>query len=342
MNFPSEQNSLKQNLLEENLKFMQIAFNFAKKHNGMTTSNPSVGCVIVKNNQIISCASTAISGRPHAESLALSKNLDFTDAILFTTLEPCSHVGKTPACVSHIIKSGIKQVFISVKDSDYRVNGLGIKMLEEAGIAVHCGLLAEEVFEFYKPYLTAKVRKKPFVTGKIACSLDGKISTFSGNSKWITSEIQRNFTNFIRHKYNGILVGGNTYKQDSPNLTCRIEGLTAFSPIKFLLSSSVKSAEGFNVVSGNLEEILAKMYSEFEINHLLIEGGAGVITEFLKQDLLDEIMLVQSPIFIGKDGKNCFEETGINLLNDVKKFTLKETFAIGGGIINILSYVRKL
>ena len=175
---------------------MQVALNLAKKHNGITASNPSVGCVITKDGKIISTATTAVSGRPHAESVALSLNYDFTGSSMFVTLEPCSHFGKTSPCVEKIIKAGIKQVFIGMQDPDTRVNGIGIETLKKAGIEVFCGLLEAEVKQFYKPYVFFKTNKRPFVTGKIACSMDGKIATFSHESKWITSPLQNTFTNF--------------------------------------------------------------------------------------------------------------------------------------------------
>jgi diaminohydroxyphosphoribosylaminopyrimidine deaminase/5-amino-6-(5-phosphoribosylamino)uracil reductase len=311
---------------------MQIAFNLAKKHGGLTSSNPSVGCVVVKDGKIISSASTEINGRPHAENIALSTILDAKGGDVYVTLEPCNHFGKTPPCVNSIISAGIKRVFIAVKDTDKRVDGGGINALKSAGIQVFEGIMEEEIKEFYKPYLTAKIRHSPFVSAKIVCSSDGKIATCTGESKWISDEKSREFSNYLRHKYNGILIGTETFKKDSPKLTCRTEGLLEFSPQKFLFSNSITKAEGFTVLKGTFKKVLTKMYEDFKINHLLIEGGAGVITNAINEDVVDEILIGYTPIFIGKDGKNCVDFTGIKELINAKKFNIKNTVQFGNTI----------
>ena len=315
---------------------MQIAFNLAKKHNGLTNSNPSVGCVVVKNNKIISSACTEIGGRPHAESIALSDFSKFDGCDLFVTLEPCSHFGKTPPCINFILKAKIKRVFIGVKDTDLRVNGNGILALKNAGVEVIEGVLEDEIKDFYTPYLKAKSRKSPFVSVKIVCSLDGKVATYSNNSKWISDKHSLQYTNFLRHQYDGILIGTQTYLSDNPSLTCRAEGLGEFSPKKFLLSNSIKQAQNYNIISGKFKNFLPKIYDDFGINHLLIEGGAGVITQAFEEGVVDEIFIAFAPFFIGKDGKNSVNFIGLNKVFDAQKFEFKNYFKCGDLIFSIL------
>lgn len=322
---------------ERKTKYMQVAFNLAKKYDGLTSSNPSVGCVVVKDDVIVSCATTAVGGRPHAENIALSGNLDLEGAVLFVTLEPCNHYGKTPPCVNSIINAKIRKVFISVKDPDKRVDGTGIEALLKANIEIETGIMEEEISRFYRSYLTAKNTKKPFVTAKIACSMDGKIASFTNDSKWISCEKARYFTNFLRHKYNGILIGGNTYRKDNPNLSCRIDGISQFSPMKIILSNTLSDIEGFTILGGKVEDILSKLYQDFHINHLLIEGGAGTITKFLEEDAVNEIIMIHAPFFIGSDGKNCIQSKGLEFVLNAKRYKILETFQVGECIFSTLS-----
>jgi diaminohydroxyphosphoribosylaminopyrimidine deaminase/5-amino-6-(5-phosphoribosylamino)uracil reductase len=317
-------------------KYMKVAFNLAKRHSGLTGSNPSVGCVVVKNGEIVSSASTEFGGRPHAENIALSKNGNFSGADLFVTLEPCNHFGKTPPCVQAILNAGVKRVFVGVRDTDKRVQGSGIDALKIENVEVFEGVMGAEISQFYKPYLSAKERKSPFVSAKIICSADGKIATKTGISKWISDAKSRTFTNFLRHKYDGILVGGETFRKDSPLLTCRTEGFEGFSPKRFVLSKSITQIEGFEVVNGDFASFLPSIYSDFGINHLLIEGGAGVVTKAILEDVVDEILIGHAPFFIGADGKNCFSLTGLENLVNSRRFKLKESFIFGDLSFNVL------
>lgn len=304
-------------------KFMHVALNLAKRHQGMTASNPSVGCIIVRDEKIIASAVTAKGGRPHAEKIALSHdNISFKGAEIYSTLEPCSHYGKTPPCTESIIEKGISKVFIGIKDKDSRVNGQGIKILQDAGIKVEVGVLAGPISQFYLPYIQAKTLKRPFVTVKIASSMDGKCAYYTGNTKWITCEKSRQFTNFLRYHYDAILVGRKTYQMDLPALTCRVPGLEEFSPQRFILSSTMDNIKGFNILNAPPHAIVDNLYKKLHINHLLIEGGGEVITSFLQAKLVDEIILMQAPIFIGENGK-----PSINL-KDIETESMTPTYKI--------------
>jgi diaminohydroxyphosphoribosylaminopyrimidine deaminase / 5-amino-6-(5-phosphoribosylamino)uracil reductase len=317
-------------------KYMEVAFNLAKKHSGLTHFNPSVGCVVVKNDKIISSAVTELGGRPHAENIALS-NVDAEGADLFVTLEPCNHFGSTPPSVFPIINAKIKKVFVAVKDLDLRVNGSGIEALKKANIEVilvEC--FEDKIREFYKPYLVAKFKKSPFVSAKIICSLDGKIGTCTGHSKWISSSNALKYTNFLRHKYDGILIGSNTYTQDKPSLNCRFQNLEPFSPKKFLLSNSIKEADGFFVINNKFKDFLPLLYNDFKINHLLIEGGAGVITQAMEENIIDEIIIGIAPFFIGIDGKPSIKSEGLKEVFNSNRFILKNYFQVEDMIFMIL------
>jgi len=223
---------------------------------------------------------------------------------MFVTLEPCAHFGKTPPCVDAIIQAGISHIVIGIKDPDSRVNGQGMEKLQNAGIKVEMMELPQ-IYELYKAYFVFKTQQRPLVTIKIASSLDGKIALANGKSKWITSENARQYTNFLRSRFNGILVGANTAKNDNPTLNCRINGLEEFSPKRFVVSKN--QFEGYQNVYGTTKEILEGLYQS-DMQSVLVEGGANLITQFIKDDLFDELMLVQAPIFIGNDGKNCIDD----------------------------------
>ena len=286
---------------------MQICINIAQQNFGRTGKNPSVGALILKDG-LIATGFTSCGGIPHAEVNAINnaKNLGINcnDAKMFVTLEPCAHFGKTPPCIDTIIQAGISHIVIGVKDPDSRVNGKGIEKLHNAGIKVEM-LEFPEIYELYKAYFVFKTQQRPLVTIKIASSLDGKIALANGKSKWITSENARQYTNFLRSRFNGILVGGNTVKHDKPTLNCRINGLEEFSPKRFVVSKN--QFEGYQNVYGTTKEILEDLYKN-DIQSLLVEGGANLITQFIKDDLFDELILVQAPVFIGNDGKSCIEE----------------------------------
>ena len=314
---------------------MNLALNLARKHNGLTGSNPSVGCVITKNGKILSTGITDYYGNPHAEFMAFSGNENFKGAEVYVTLEPCNHYGNTPPCTKNIINSGVSKVYIGVQDPDIRVNSSGIKALTESNIKVETGILENKIKEFYKPYIKARTQNIPFVTIKTVCSLDSKIATHTGDSKWIDSSKSRLHTNFLRSRYNGILVGTNTFEKDAPKLTCRIEGLEQFSPIKFLYSNSIKHAENFEIVKGDELEVLKQIY-KMGVNHLLIEGGSKIISGFLEKDLVDEIILIQAPIFVGNTGKDAISIKGIDFIKEAKNYKLKQSFIIDEVILNIL------
>ena len=322
--------------------YMQIAVQVGMENFGKTGTNPSVGAVIVRGD-IVATGVTSIGGAPHAEVNAIenAKNLgiDLKKSTLFVTLEPCSHYGKTPPCAMAIVEAKIPNVFFGFSDPDPRVNGNGVKFLRENGVNVEF-LSTDSIAKLHGGYSTFKTKNRPFVTLKIASSLDGKIALSNGDSKWITSESARRYTNFLRSKFDGILVGANTVRTDSPKLDCRIEGLEIFSPKKFVASKNIASTENFpeyTVVWGNIDEILFQI-KENGVQNLLIEGGANLITQFLKANLFDELILVQAPIFLGSDSKNAVENLELNQIPS-QNFELVLEKIFDGNSVRIFSNV---
>ena len=368
------------NLTQNDLKFVKYAIKMAKINLGNTAENPSVGCVIVKNNQIISAATTALYGRPHAEIIAINKVENkkmLVGATIYITLEPCAHYGKTNPCVLSIIKHQLAKVVICHQDIDNRVNGLGIKALQEANIEVV--LLdsfqeAKDKFFFY-----ATQQKKAWLTAKIATSLDGKIATQNWHSQWITSNQARQYGNWLRSKYQAIMVGANTIKQDNPRLDCRIEGLQHLSPIKIIVSTKLdfsfcetvftKPQTATYVITANHQQnnaklqkwladhqnnkaiflpinssglfdaelLLEELYKN-QINSVLLEGGAGLLTNFLQKNLLQELIWIRSNKIIGNDGLSAVQNLNCLFVADsLQNLTRTQFFTINEEVVEIFA-----
>lgn len=349
-------------------KFMAYALNLAKKNLGLTSPNPVVACVIVKNDEIISSGITAKTGRPHAEKIAIEKVANketLKDATIYVTLEPCSHFGQTPPCVDEIIKYGFAKVVIALKDCDKRVNGAGIKKLQDASIEVICGLLEQEALEINRAFFKAKQSGLPFVTLKLATSLDGKIATKNFDSKWITSEKSRLFAHHLRAINDAILVGANTIKKDDPSLDCRILGLEDFSPKRFIISNSLdfdlsakifqncekisttilssKNSKKFqNLVlcaeknnKVDLRNALEKI-CQSGVNSVLVEGGQNIATQFLKENLVDELVWIRSSKIIGNDGVAAIGDLNFTKISEVlTEFTKVEAKILEDDLVEI-------
>ncbi|MFN5351006.1 MAG: bifunctional diaminohydroxyphosphoribosylaminopyrimidine deaminase/5-amino-6-(5-phosphoribosylamino)uracil reductase RibD [Alphaproteobacteria bacterium] len=315
-------------------KFMQIAIQLAKNAKGQTGNNPSVGSVIVRDGKILATAHTGFGGTPHAETIALNRATSNTGATLYSTLEPCSHYGKTPPCVKAIIEAGIKEVVIGVDDKNPLVSG--VKELEKAGVKVTSGVLKNQAEELHNDFFKFIETGLPFVTVKVAVSLDGKIATKNGDSKWISGELARNYAHKLRSQNNAILIGGETYRKDNPELTCRLEGLEQFSPKKFVISKSLKQArEGFTILDGKkpLKELLKS------INHLrlLVEGGGGLITSLLKENLIDELILIRANKIMGNDGLSFVGDLDFKKIEQTFNFTKKTHFILQEDVVEVFN-----
>ena len=319
-------------------KIMNFAINLADNNKYLTGTNPSVGCVIVKKNKILSFATTNNGGRPHAESIALSKNKYNNGSTLYSTLEPCSHHGKTPPCTNAIIKNKVKKVYYSIEDKDFRTFNKTKKILKSKNIKAKSGLQKNKVYNLYKEYNYIRSNKAPYITGKIACSSNLNILQ---NKSPITNEHSRNVSHLLRFQNHAILTSYKTINTDNPKLNCRLNGLEKFSPkvividknlkikvnsfliknskknkliifhcskniskIKFLKKSGVKlifqKCENNSYL--NLKKISQKIY-KLGLHRLLIESGKDLMTNFLNENLLNEFYFFKSDKIISNGHK---------------------------------------
>lgn len=216
--------------------FLRLAFNLAEKNLGKTRNNPSVGCVIVKNNSVLSSGVTSINGRPHAEFNALNKNLNFNGSDMYVTLEPCTHYGLTPPCTQIIKKNKIKNVFYSFKDPDRRTFGKAKKDLLNSAINVK--RIEIDKNKFYKSYFLNKIKEFPFIDAKIAISKD--FNTISKKSKRITNNRSRNVSHLLRSRYDCIISTSKTINKDNALLNCRINGLKKNQPDLIIIDRDLK------------------------------------------------------------------------------------------------------
>ena len=231
-----------------NPKYMKRAIELAKKGIGYTNPNPIVGCVVVKNDEIISEGYHEKIGGFHAERNALTNcKEDTTGAELYVTLEPCCHYGKTPPCTEIIIEKNIKKVYVGSMDPNKLVAGKGVKILEENGIEVECGVLKDECDKLNEVFFHYITNKTPYVVMKYAMTMDGKIACENGDSKWVTGEKARETVQNMRKKYMGIMVGINTVLEDNPMLNCRIE--ENVNPIRIICDSNLKIPFESNIVN---------------------------------------------------------------------------------------------
>lgn len=327
--------------------YMKMCIELARKGAGYVSPNPLVGCVIVKDGEIIGTGYHEKYGGPHAEVNAIAdaeKNgYDVRGAELYTNLEPCSHLDKTPPCADLIIKKELGKVFVGMEDPYPQVNGKGIKRMRDAGIEVKVGILEKECRELNKFFLKYLLRSRPYVTLKIAQSIDGIIALKNFESKYITGDESRKYVHQLRSEYDAVLIGRNTALKDDPKLTVRdVEGrnplrfvldsamslpkkLHMFSeenkPDTYIFSSKLENEHEYNIVSCkeengviNLNDALKKMW-EKKINSVLVEGGANVFSQFIENGLFDDIYFFIAPKIIGS-GISPFETFTVPALSD--------------------------
>jgi len=285
---------------------MGAALALAGRGRGRTAPNPNVGCVIVRDDVVVGRGWTQPGGRPHAEAMALAEAGEKSrGATAFVTLEPCAHESpRGPACSNLLVAAGVARVVIALGDPDPRTNGAGAARLRAAGIEVTEGVRAEEARRSMAGFLTRLAKDRPFVTLKLATSLDGRIALASGESRWITGAEARAHTHLERARHEAILVGRRTMEIDNPRLDVRLPGLEDRSPRRLVLSSR-----------GELRS-LADIAKLGGINHLFVEGGAETAASFLRADLVDRLLLYRAPILIGGDGQPALGDIGLTRLGD--------------------------
>ena len=331
--------------------YMKLAINLARARKGLTGENPSVGCLIVKDDKIISIGQTGYNGRPHAESNAINNSFqNLEGAKMYVTLEPCNHYGKTPPCTKSIIRSGIKEVFYSINDIDNKVKGKSFKILTKKKIKVRRGLLRKEAIDLYDSYIVNRKYRVPYVTAKIAVSKNKLI--YSEKVKRITTLASDKLSHYLRFKNDGLMISSNTLNIDNPKLNCRLNGYEKYSPKRIILDKNLdirmntyiyKSAnnnntiifhhssnrskiktlrkKGINLIKSklnakkkfNLKTILKKLFS-LGIKNLLVEGGEKITKNMLKEKLINQFYLFESLKTLPKTKKNVIF-TSKNILN---------------------------
>lgn len=341
-------------------KYMRLAMQLAGNAIGRTSPNPLVGAVIVKDNRVVGCGWHRKAGTPHAEVHALNQAGELAQgADVYVTLEPCAHYGKTPPCAKALVEAKVKNVYGGLLDVNPKVAGKGFKILEDAGIHVEYGFLQDELRKQNEVFFKWIEHKKPFIILKAAMTLDGKIATATGQSKWITNETSRAYGYKLRDIYDGIMVGINTVIEDNPMLTARVDG--GKNPIRIVVDSSLKIDINANVVQDksaktiiattdkadkdkilklqaqdvdvivvdkdendkvDIEKLL-DILGQQNICSILVEGGATLSGSFVAKKLVDKVYFFIAPKIIGgKEAKTPVAGTGI--LNLQEALTLKD------------------
>ncbi len=341
--------------------YMRRAIALAERARGNTVTNPLVGAVVVRDNEIIGEGYHHYYGGDHAEVDAIKNACgSVSGATMYVSLEPCSHVGKTPPCAEALIEAGIGTVYTAMVDPNPKVAGQGMKMLQEAGIEVNVGVCEQEARRLNEAYIKYITTGMPFVIVKIAQTLDGKISDLHGYSKWITSDESRHRVHELRSQVDAVMVGGNTVRIDNPLLTSH--GVGNRNPLRIVLSrlGDLKSSlrifaenrDGLTVlITGNgsstlsariwevstngagylpLSDVLRRCAGE-KISSLLVEGGHQLFTSLIAEGLVDKYIFVVAPRLLGS-GTSAFEESEARDLKDSINLKTAEVVQVGGDI----------
>jgi diaminohydroxyphosphoribosylaminopyrimidine deaminase/5-amino-6-(5-phosphoribosylamino)uracil reductase len=363
------------------MDYMEVALSLAKLAQGQVNPNPAVGAVVVKNNIILSMGYTQPPGGDHAEIVALKQaGQEAHGATMYVTLEPHCHQGRTPPCTKAIIQAGISEVHFSVIDPNPKVAGKGQVELQQAGIKVYVGehaAQASEINETYNKYITTGL---PFVTAKFACSLDGKIATRSGDSKWITGEAARKQVQHIRYISDAVMTGANTIIVDDPRLTVRLAvkgGITHKQPLRIIIDGLGRTPPTARIfgepgrtmvvigdhVSNNTKKALQDIGAEImelpardglvdisqlmrilgqkEITSILVETGGILLGSLFDAGLVDKVIAFLAPIIIGgEEARPAVAGRGIDKLSDCSKLNNVKVERVGPDVM-VSGYVVK-
>jgi diaminohydroxyphosphoribosylaminopyrimidine deaminase / 5-amino-6-(5-phosphoribosylamino)uracil reductase len=288
---------------------MASALALSQRSVGITGTNPGVGCIIVRAAQVVARGWTQSGGRPHAEAMAVATNAgSLCDATVYVTLEPCAHQSdRGPSCADVLVAAKPGRVVIACFDPDPRTTGHGVARLRAAGIVVDVGILEADAKVQMQGFISRIEKGRPFVTLKLATSLDGCIAMADGTSRWITGAAARAHSHLVRARSDAILVGGGTYRADASKLDVRLPGLIDRKPQRIILSRNA-APDGW--------EVLAKpeAIADLGCNHLLIEGGAQTAAAFLRAGLVDQLLLYRAPILLGR-GLPCLGDIGLSSLD---------------------------
>lgn len=346
---------------------MRLALTLGQRGLGQVWPNPAVGCVIVKNGRVIGRGWTQPSGRPHAEVHALTQAGDAAKgATAYVTLEPCAHHGKSGPCANALVAAGIVRVVSAVVDPDPRVRGKGHAILRDAGVDVVEGILAADATTDHMGFFLKTTQNRPMVTLKLASSLDGRIATQTGDSRWITGPEARRSVHLMRARHDAIMVGRHTVVADDPDLSVRDMGLAERSPVRVVLDSRLQTPNGSRMVqtadqiplwvchldgsedangllsqhvegiactadkSGRLDvrNVLEQLAAK-GITRLMVEGGGQVAASLLQADCVDQIAMYSAGVALGAEGLPNIANMGISALKDAPRFDQVSVSTLG-------------
>jgi diaminohydroxyphosphoribosylaminopyrimidine deaminase/5-amino-6-(5-phosphoribosylamino)uracil reductase len=357
----------------EDLDHMRSALALARRGLGTAWPNPSVGCVVVRDAQVVGRAVTASGGRPHAEPRALEMaGKQAHGATAYVTLEPCNHWGQTPPCTEALIEAGVARVVVAMRDPDPRVNGEGLDRLRAAGVAVTEGVLEAEAHEVAAGFASRVLHHRPLVTLKLAATLDGRIATGGGESRWITGEPARRTAHALRGRHDAVLVGVGTVLADDPDLTCRIPGFRPTPVVRVVVDTHLRTSLTSRLVATaaesptwmliragtdpdrrravadlgvrvievadadagvDLGQGLAAL-AEAGLTQVLVEGGAKIAAAMLRADLVDRIAWFHAPSVMGADGWPAVQAFGVERLALMPRFARRGVQMVGDDMLS--------
>jgi len=351
---------------------MRSALALARRGLGSAWPNPAVGCVLVKDGTVVGRGWTQPGGRPHGETEALERAGEAArGATAYVSLEPCCHWGKTPPCTDALLAAGVTRVVVTVEDPDPRVSGRGIARLREAGVEVTTGVLADEARALNEGFFRRIDQGRPLVTLKLASTLDSRIATAEGESRWITGELARERAHLLRARHDAVMVGSNTVLTDDPELTCRLPGLADRSPVRIVVDGRLRVPLTANLVvtakatptwfvtlKGDAPERhrvfrdcgvelievpaagetvdLAAAFQELGkrgLTRVLVEGGAQLAAALLRAELVDHMAWFRAPRLIGGDGIPAITAFGIDKLAAMPRFERVSIENIGEDVL---------
>ncbi|HUC18919.1 MAG TPA: bifunctional diaminohydroxyphosphoribosylaminopyrimidine deaminase/5-amino-6-(5-phosphoribosylamino)uracil reductase RibD [Acetobacteraceae bacterium] len=358
---------------------MRAALGLARRGLGVTWPNPNVGCVLVREGRVVGRGMTAPGGRPHAETVALAMAGERArGATAYVTLEPCSHHGATPPCAEALIEAGVARVVAAQRDPDPRVNGAGLTRLAAAGITAEEGLLGAEAEEVTAGFLSRVRKGRPALTLKLAATLDGRIATHGGESRWITGEDARRAAHAMRGRHDAVLIGIGTVLADDPELTCRLPGYRARPLVRVIADSGLRlpltarlvatardiptwvlhregadriraaALAGLGVrlfalpsasIGIDLSAALAALGAA-GLTSVLAEGGAGLAAGLLRADLVDRLAWFHAPALLGADGWPAAAALGITELAAMPRFRRLRSLSLGVDVLTEFVQVR--
>ena len=358
-------------------RFMALALALAGRGLGNVWPNPAVGCVLVRDGHIVGRGWTQPGGRPHAETEALARAGDAArGATCYTSLEPCAHHGETGPCTEALVQAGIARAVVALEDPDPRVAGRGNAMLEDAGIEVARGCMEDNARALNAGFLSRVERGRPHVTLKLASTLDGRIGTHTGDSRWITGEAARARGHLLRARNDAVMIGAASALADDPALTCRLPGMGERSPVRVVIDGSARLPASHKLIAGagdpptwiistqglggdgrhaawreagveviemaaeaNGRPALAAALDALAgrgLTRVLVEGGGRLAASLLGAGLVDEIAWFRAPGVIGGDGVPALAALGVERAADMPRFHRVSSVPLGEDVLDTL------